>query len=102
MAARTPYGGFACEDCSSPLIQPVEWTCTGAEEWTILVRCPECFQIHTVRMTEDQAHQFQNLLDEAAHGLRETADMLDRQVFKESCESFARALRADQICPMDF
>lgn len=102
IAARTPSGGFACTECSSPLIQPMEWTRTGAEEWTVLVRCPECFEVRPLSVTQDQAHQFQNMLDEATHSLQETAEMLDHQVFKESCESFARALRADHICPMDF
>ena len=102
IAAKMPYGEFSCEECSSPLIQPLEWTRTGHEEWTVLVRCPECFQIRALNVTQNQAHQFQNMLDEAAHSLQETAEMLDRQVFKESCESFSRALRSDQICPMDF
>jgi hypothetical protein len=102
IASRTPEGGFACQECSSPLIQPVEWTCTGADELTVLVRCPECFQVHALRVTENQAHLFQNMLDEATHSFQETAAMLDRQVFKESCQSFVRALRADNICPMDF
>ena len=102
IASRTPQGGFACQKCSSPLIQPIEWICTGADEWTVHVRCPECFQMRALRLTQDQAHLFKNILDEATHGFEETADMLDRQVFKESCQSFVRALRADNICPMDF
>jgi hypothetical protein len=102
VAAWTPQGGFACGACGSTLIQPLEWTSTGFEVWTVLVRCPECFRVGSLHVTQSQANQLLNTLDEAAHSLQETADMLDHEVFKENCEWFTRALREGLICPMDF
>jgi hypothetical protein len=102
IAARTPAGDFVCRECSSPLIQPLDWERTGEDEWRLLFRCPECFDFGSLYLNESQARQFQNLLDEAVESLEEYADYLDRQSFKESLDSFTRALRADLICPMDF
>jgi hypothetical protein len=102
IAARTPAGDFVCTGCASPLIQPLDWERTGEDEWRLLFRCPECFEPGAIRFTDIQAGQFQNLLDEATRTLEDFADLLDRQGFQESCDSFARALRADLICPMDF
>lgn len=98
----TPYEQFTCEGCASELIQPLDWEQVGAEQWRVVVRCPECFQISSLRVTQEQANVFRNLLDVAAHSFEETADALDLQVFRETCDNFARALRADLICPMDF
>lgn len=98
----TPCRGFTCVVCSSPLIQPLEWDPATGDGWNVLVRCPECFQVGALHLTTDQAHQFQNSLDEAARGLEETADMLDLQVFKATCEDFTRSLRDDRVNPTDF
>lgn len=102
IAEGTSYGEFVCARCASTLIQPMKWTRIGSGEWDIVVRCPECFCVTVVRCTDDQVHLFQNMLEAASRELAESADMLDRQVFKETCDRFARALRTDQICPMDF
>jgi hypothetical protein len=102
ISAWTVHGDFACGHCSSPLIQPVEWTPVSAGEWVVSVRCPECHTAGSLHLSDEQVNRFRNMLDEATYGLQETAAMLDGQVFKESCKSFVQALRADQICPMDF
>lgn len=93
---------LACEECSSALIQPLAWDPLDSENWRVLVRCPECCWSRALHLTADEAHRFRNLLDEATHGLQEVADALDLQVFRESCEGFAQALRTDLIGPTDF
>jgi hypothetical protein len=100
--STTPREGFTCARCSSPLIQPLEWNREGSEVWNVLIRCPECFWLDNLGLTSEQAQVFNGMLDEATRSLEETADMLDLQVFRETWESFARALRAGLILPMDF
>jgi hypothetical protein len=100
--STTPREDFTCARCSSSLIQPLEWDRVSGGGWSVLVRCPECFQLDNLSLTIEQAQVFGNALDEASRSLEETADMLDLQVFRETWESFARALRAGLICPMDF
>ncbi len=97
-----PCRGFTCGACSSPLIQPLEWDSACGHEWSVLVRCPECFQLGSLDLTQEQAQQFHNMLDQATHDLEETADMLDLQVFKETSADFARMLREGHVRPMDF
>jgi hypothetical protein len=31
-----------CPNCSSDLVQPVEWEPSDADRWSVLLRCPEC------------------------------------------------------------
>lgn len=94
--------GPACAACSSPLVQPLEWDQTDRGQWLVLVRCPECFQWGCLTLTAEQAQLFRTSLDAAAYSLEATADMLDLQVFRETCAGFARALRAGLVWPMDF
>jgi len=102
ISARTPHRDFACAECSSPLIQPLEWERLSVETWRVLVRCPECYRLGVLHITQEQAAHFRNLLDDAVHSMEESAELLDHQVFEESCRHFARALREGHICPMDF
>ena len=100
--AGTPYDDLFCRGCSSPLVQAVEWTRLNEDHWSVLVRCPECFGSCEIVMDEDRAHEFMLETDEAVRSLLETAQSLERDIFRQSCEAFTQALRADQICPMDF
>ncbi len=83
-------------------MQPLEWDRGERGEWLVLVRCPECFRLGRVRLSAEQARLFRTTLDEAACSLEVTADMLDLQVFRETYEGFAQALRAGLVWPMDF
>ena len=38
----TSQGLHVCPNCSSQLVQPVEWEPVGDEAWSVLLRCPEC------------------------------------------------------------
>jgi hypothetical protein len=98
----TQGGEFLCEECASPLIQPLEWVHDGRGEWSINVRCPDCFHHGRLVLDEELAHLFENALDEAARGILETAEFLDREVFRHGCETFIKALRGDRISSTDF
>ena len=101
-AAETQCHGFLCPECSSPLIQAVEWTQLSEKLWSVVMRCPECFQSGEIVMDESQVHEFSLLADEAVRNLLELAESLDQEIFRQSCETLVQLLRADLICPMDF
>lgn len=101
IAAPTRPCEFVCVECSSPLVQPLEWE-RHQGVWTVHVRCPECGKYGQLHMSEDQAVIFQNLQEDAVHSMVQTAEMLDLEAFREACTTFVRALRADLIDPVDF
>lgn len=98
----TQGGKFLCEECASPLIQPLEWIHHGRGEWSILVRCPECFHQGRLVLDEELAHLFENAKEEAARSILEAADFLDRETFRRGCENFIKALRRNHVDPADF
>ena len=65
---------FLCGECSSPLIQVVEWAPPGEKLCSVLVRCPECFESYELVLDEDGAYEFSLVLDEALHYLLEIAE----------------------------
>jgi hypothetical protein len=93
---------FVCRHCGSTLIQPIEWTPLGSERWCLLVRCPECFRFEDLVLTEDQSDEFLAAMDVAEDNLKEAAELLNREIFRDECDSFVRALRADLLGPLDF
>jgi hypothetical protein len=101
LAEETPCRDFVCRECASPLVQPLEWE-KAEGMWSILVRCPECQHFFRLHLTEEKCVLFQNTLEEAIRDMAEAADMLDRDVFRETCRTFTRALEADLIVPTDF
>jgi hypothetical protein len=101
-AARGFGSEFVCRDCASPLIQPVDWETIGENQWRVRVRCPHCFDLWDLNLDDSEAHELLLNMDEAAKSMLQTAELLDRDTFRESCEVFAQALRADLIHPMDF
>jgi hypothetical protein len=93
---------LSCRDCGSTLIQPLEWMPLGNERWCVLVRCPECFRFADRVLDEDQSDEFLAALDEAQDNLKEAAELLNREIFRDECDSFVRALQADLVGPLDF
>jgi hypothetical protein len=74
----------------------------GPDRWCVFVRCPECFHFGDLFLDDDRADEFSCTLDEAVKSLGETADALSREVFRQECETFVQALRADLVEPLDF
>jgi hypothetical protein len=101
-SAEPPCHDFLCGGCSSQLVQPVEWTRSGDTQWVVLLRCPDCFQYCELVLDDAHAHEFSQAMDEATRSLLEVAEFLERDIFRQRCETFIKALRADHISPMDF
>jgi hypothetical protein len=100
--AGSPQDDLLCRECSSPLIQALEWTRLSEDHWSVLIRCPECLSSGEIVMGQDSAHDFLLEADEATRSLRETVESLDRDIFRQSCGTFTQALRKGHILPTDF
>ena len=72
--ALTTRGDFSCGECSSTLVQPLEWERVDVDEWRVLLRCPECFGVGIIHMTQEQVGLFHNILDEASQHMEEMAE----------------------------
>jgi hypothetical protein len=91
-----------CINCGSPLVHPLQWEPAGGEQWSVLLRCPEC-EVHRLGVF----HQADlDLLDEALDrgdaALRDAYLALVKENMETEVEVFAHALEAGAILPEDF
>ena len=98
----TPRGLQRCPDCRQPFVCPMEWETAGEEHWRIQLRCGACEAWREVIVTNDEAREFDLVLDrqcrEIAHGLRR----IEREEMEAGLETFVAALDRDLIDPSDF
>ena len=79
----------------------MEWTQLSEKLWSVVMRCPECFRSGEIIMNADQVHEFSLLSEEATRNLLEVAESLDREIFRESCETLEKLLQANLVWPSD-
>jgi hypothetical protein len=91
-----------CVQCSSELVYPVEWDESDAQEWNVLLRCPNCdvyrhgtFSVRTLEALDAE-------LDRGAHALIRDYDQLVCTNMAGEIERFVGALAADAVLPEDF
>jgi hypothetical protein len=98
----TPSGLHHCPNCSSELVQPVEWEPSGSDAWSVLLRCPNCeiYQAGVFGQAEVDAYDAELDLGEAQ--LRVAYLQVSTENMAEEIERFAHALHADAILPEDF
>jgi len=99
---HTPCHDFLCRACRSPLIQRLETYRLDDEYWSVRVRCPECHGSDELVLDGDAMCDFENETEQAADCLLKAAEALEREIFRDLCEEFTRALRAGTIRPADF
>ena len=91
-----------CPNCSSELVQPVQWDPADEETWSVLLRCPECevFQAGVYSQAEVDAYDAE--LDRGESLLRVTYMQLATENMASEIDAFAGALHAGAILPEDF
>ena len=92
----------ACLDCDSRLVHPIEWEEAGAENWAVLLHCPNCNTYRDGVFSQDTVETFDEELDRGADALAQDYRRLLRANMADEAERFARALEADAILPEDF
>jgi hypothetical protein len=91
-----------CLDCGSGLVHPVQWEEAGPENWTVLLRCPNCDVFREGVFGQATVEAFDEELDRGADALLCAYKRLIRSNLSEETDRFIAALEADAILPEDF
>jgi hypothetical protein len=91
-----------CLECSSDLVQPVDWQEAGPDHWNVRLRCPNC-EVHRKGMFTQQAVEaFDKELDRGAEALKRDHKQVTQTNMVDEIARFVAALNADAILPEDF
>ncbi len=91
-----------CVECDSELVYPIQWEEAGAENWSVLLHCPNCDVFREGVFTQDNVELFDEELDRGADALARDYKRLMRANMADEIERFAGALAVDAILPEDF
>jgi hypothetical protein len=95
-------GLHVCPDCSSELVQPVDWSEAPEECWTLVLNCPNCDWYTEGLYTQDQVRELEDRLDEGLADMLRDLQRLTQANMADQIDRFITALNADQILPEDF
>ena len=99
---RSREGMHSCPECSSTLVQPVNWHEQGDGYWNVELRCPECEWWGRESYAQDEVDRYDEELDRGGQELIEDLRALTRANMEEETDRFASALASDSILPEDF
>jgi hypothetical protein len=99
---RSRDGMHACPECSSLLVQPIDWHEQGDGYWNVELRCPECEWWGRESYAQDEVDRYDEELDRGGQELIEDLRTLTRANMEEEADRFATALATDSILPEDF
>lgn len=91
-----------CPDCTSPLVQPVEWSEVSGGAWELTLQCPNCGWISDGIFSREQIDKFEEQLDEGLADMLSDLRRLTEANMTEEIDLFVRALAVDCILPEDF
>jgi hypothetical protein len=91
-----------CPDCSSELVQPIDWFEAPDERWNLVLNCPNC-DWHTEGLyTQDEVRELEDRLDAGLADMLRDLKRLTQANMADQIDRFIAALHADQILPEDF
>jgi hypothetical protein len=99
---RSTEGMHVCPNCSSVLVQPVNWFEQGEGNWHVDLRCPECEWWGRGSFPQADVDRFDEELDRGGEALIEDLRTLTRSNMEDEANRFAAALATDTILPEDF
>jgi len=91
-----------CIECSSELVYPVQWEESGAENWSVLLHCPNCDVYREGVFSQDTVEVFDEELDRGADALARDYKRLMRANMAEEIDRFVGAITSGAILPEDF
>jgi hypothetical protein len=91
-----------CPNCSSELVQPVEWAPASDDTWSFLLRCPECEVFQAGVFSQAEADAYDSELDRGVALLQVAYKQLVFDNMAAEIDVFAGALDAGAILPEDF
>ncbi|MGH2913610.1 MAG: hypothetical protein ACRDMX_01345 [Solirubrobacteraceae bacterium] len=95
-------GLHVCPQCSSQLVQPVDWAEAPQGFWELVLQCPNCFWFDEGVFDQDQVDGLEQRLDEGLTEMLADLRRLTQANMSEEIERFAAALNANLILPEDF
>ena len=101
-AAQPQQDLHLCVECDSELVYPVQWEEAGAENWSVLLHCPNCDVHREGVFTQENVELFDEELDRGADALARDYKRLMRANMADEIERFVGALDAGAILPEDF
>ena len=101
-ASKPGAGMHTCPDCSSILVQPVNWQEQSDGAWLVELRCPECEWWDCDTFSQRDVDRYDEELDRGGKELIEDLRALTRANMEEEMERFALALDSDGLLPEDF
>jgi hypothetical protein len=99
---QSSEGMHVCPNCSSILVQPVNWFEQGEGHWHVDLRCPECEWWGRDSFPQAEVDLFDEELDRGGEALIEDLRALTRSNMEAEADRFAAALATDTILPEDF
>ena len=91
-----------CIECSSELVYPVQWEESGAENWSVLLHCPNCDVYREGVFSQETVEVFDEELDRGADALARDYKRLMRANMAEEIDRFVGAITTGAILPEDF
>lgn len=101
-AETETQGLHVCPQCSSRLVQPVQWAEAPQGFWDLLLQCPNCRWSEEGVFDQNQVDALEEQLDSGLADMLSDLRRLTQANMTEEIERFAAALHADLILPEDF
>jgi hypothetical protein len=95
-------GLHVCPDCTSELVQPIDWSEAPNDSWNLALNCPNCDWYTEGLYTADQVRELEDRLDEGLADMLRDLQRLTQANMADQIDRFVNALNADQILPEDF
>jgi hypothetical protein len=95
-------GLHVCPECSSELVQPIDWSEAPDDAWNLVLSCPNCDWYTEGLYTQDQVRELEDQLDEGLADMLGDLQRLTQANMADQIDRFVTALYADQILPEDF
>jgi hypothetical protein len=99
---KTGPGLYVCPECTSELVQPVQWGETASGYWELTLHCPSCDWLTDGVFDQDQVDEFEEHLDEGLAAMLADLRRLTQANMAEEIDRFTVALQTDLILPEDF
>jgi hypothetical protein len=100
--APEQVGLHVCPECSSSLVQPIDWAEAPQGLWELVLQCPNCFWLDEGVFDQSQVDEFEEHLDDGLTEMLSDLRRLTQANMSEDIERFAAALQANLILPEDF
>jgi hypothetical protein len=91
-----------CPECSSELVQPLEWSEAAGDRWELALECPNCWWRHEGLYGREQVAQLEEELDNGLTAILDDLRRLAQANMADEIDRFVGALEANVILPEDF